>query len=246
MQLEDIILEYNHALDLFKTDDVYHNPVEGITIHKITPDQAAAISTRIKPAATQYELPLTYALACLAIESTFDPNCDNANIGVNSKGEPRSNPTNDPLRHDCGECQFKLLYLIYKKRVVDVVTGKPMLNRDGSVMMIPGIPGVVDHDTALAFALNVDKAIPYFCSLMADKMLWAQNVIERDTSSAPDVRLRNPLLLATGAYNFGETGMLTYFENGTFPSHCQHVVNLEAYFAGKLGVARSIDAPTTA
>jgi hypothetical protein len=216
MQTEDVIQDYNNALDLFRSSDVYHNPVEGVTIHKITAAQAAAISTRIKPAAAQYELPLSYALACLAIESTFDPECENANIGVNAAGVARSNPTNDPLGYDMGIAQLKLRYLI------------------GSVA---DADSVVDAASAKAFAFSVDRAIPYFCSLMADKIMWATNVIERDTSSAPDVRLRNPLLLATGSYNFGETGMLEYFENGTFPSHCQHVVNLSRYFSSKLGVA---------
>jgi hypothetical protein len=210
MQLEDVIRSYNNGLSNWATPEatLWSDVVKGVIIHKIDLPTAAAISTRVKPSAVMYELPLTFVLACLAIESTLDPRCENGNLGP---GE--SNTANDPLGYDMGIAQLKLRYLV------------------GSA------PGVTDAPSALAFAFDVDKAIPYFCSLMATKYLWAQNVIQQNNSSAPDSRLNEfPLLLATGAYNFGDNGMLVYYENGTFPTHCQHVLNLEQYFAGKLGV----------
>ena len=211
-QLESVILAYNNGLSFFASASVYTNAEEGVTIHKIDTATAAAISARVKPAAAEYNLPVTYALACLAIESTLDPQCQNGNLGVNSAGVKRSNPDNDPMLYDMGIAQLKLTYLV------------------GSA------PGVTDHDSALAFALDIDKAIPYFASLMATKYLWAQNVVQQNNSSAPDVRLNaSPLLLATGAYNFGDEGMLAYYEDGQFPSHCQHVIDLEQYFATKWG-----------
>lgn len=209
MQVEDAILLYNNGLSNWATaiEGVWNDLVKGVVIHKIDLPTAAAVSTRVKPSAAAVGLPLAYVLGCLAIESTLDPACQNGNLGP---GE--SNTANDPLGYDMGIAQLKLRYL------VDVA------------------PGVTDAPSALAFALDIDKAIPYFCSLMAGKLLWAQNIAQANTSSAPDVRLTSaPLLLATGAYNFGETGMLAYYEGGTFPSHCQQVLDLSRYFEAKLG-----------
>lgn len=212
-QLEDVILGYNNGLSFFANADVYTNAEEGVTIHKIDAATAANISARVKPAAAEYNLPVTYALACLAIESTLDPDCINGNLGVDSAGHQRSNPTNDPLLYDCGIAQAKLKYLI------------------GSA------PGVTDHDSALAFALDVDRAIPYFCSIMCGNILWATNYIQENQgrSSAPNPLMNNPLILGTDSYNYGRTGVLTYYENGTMPSHGLHVINLESYFAKKWG-----------
>lgn len=221
MQVRDAILAYNNGIANFAGGlTEWQNAEEGVAIHKITLDQANAISTRIKPSCEAYELPLTYTLACLAIESDLDPNCQNANIGVTASGVKRSNPNNDPLLYDMGIAQLKLTYLVNVAH------------------------GVTDHDSALAFALDVNRAIPYHCSLMASKVLWAQNVIQQNTSSVPDPRLNNPYMLATAAYNFGNTGVMTYYETGQFPSHCQHVLDLETYFAKQLGV-KSIFADLT-
>jgi hypothetical protein len=115
------------------------------------------------------------------------------------------------MQYDMGIAQLKLMYLV-------------------------GQPGVTDFESAKAFAFDLEKAIAYHCGLMAAKILWATNVIESNLSPIPDPRLGNPILLATGAYNFGNTGMLTYYNTGEFPSHCQHVIDLESYFATSLGV----------
>lgn len=240
-QFEDILLGYNNSLSNFKDDDVYTNEEEGVIIHKITPATAAAVSTRIKPSVLVFQQILpgvdarSVVTGCLAIESTLDPACSNANIGETSTGVARSNPTNDPAKYDMGIAQLKLEYLIGQKPRRNT-NGNVLVDNTGKVLYEPLVPGVTDVDSARAFALNLDEAIPYFCSLMSDKLVWAMEVIAKNTSSVPDVRLSNPWLLATGAYNFGETGMLAYYENGTFPSHCQKVIDLEAYFAEKLGV----------
>ena len=218
VQVEAAILEYNNNLSQWVNNPLveWTDAIKGVVIHKIDLATAATISTRVKPAAAQYQLPLTFVLGCLAIESTLDPTCQNGNLGP---GE--SNTANDPLGYDMGVAQFKLRYLVGYA------------------------PGVTDASSANAFALDADKAIPYFCSLMASKVIWATNVIQENTSSSPDSRLNNPLLLATGAYNFGEEGMLVYYENGSFPSHCQQVLDLERYFAEKLGVASVFSALTS-
>lgn len=201
------ILAYNNGLSNWETAIPWVDKIKGVVIHKIDEPTAKAVATRLKPSASQYDMPWTVALACVAIESTFDPLCQNGNLGP---GE--SNTANDPLGYDMGICQFKLRYLV------------------GSA------PGVTDAATAKDFALDIDKALPYFCSLMATKYLWAQNIVQQNTSSAPDSRFNSfPWLLSTGAYNFGDNGMLAYYESGQFPTHCQHVLDLEAYFAAKLG-----------
>lgn len=208
MQTYEAIQGYNNSLSEFTNGATsWQDTVKGVVIHKIDTPTAEAISARIKVAAEQEQIPLTYALACLAIESTLDPACVNGNLGP---GE--SNTANDPLGYDTGIAQLKLRYLVGYA------------------------PGVTDADTARAFALDVNRAIPYFCSLMAGKVLWAQNTIDANPNTKCDPRMRNKYLLATAAYNFGNTGVMTYFENGTFPSHCQHVINLETYFAQKLGL----------
>jgi hypothetical protein len=72
---------------------------------------------------------------------------------------------------------------------------------------------------------------------MQGKMAWASSVIAANRSSVPDPRLSDVRLLATGAYNFGETGMLAIYNSGAFPDHCASVLGDEKYFAGKLGVS---------
>lgn len=225
MQLEDIILGYNSGLSNWDeatnpnaAQGFWTNTEEGVVIHKIDLATAASISSRVKYSLSPFALVMpgvdfvSYVLACLAIESTLDPLCQNGNIGVNALGVPRSNPDNNPMLYDMGIAQLKLEYIT--------------------------APGVTDHTSALAFALDINRAIPYFVTEMAGRIKWAQQVIKDNTSSAPDARLTaSAPLLATGAYNFGEEGMLEdYYEKGLFPSHCQNVIDLTNYFDSKRGV----------
>ncbi len=211
MQFYEAILAYNNGLSNFANGvTVWTNAEEGVVIHRITESQALEISTRIKPNAAKEGVPISVTAACLAIESTLDPLCENHNIGKNSAGVARSNPNNNPMQYDMGVAQLKLMYLV-------------------------GQPGVSDFESAKAFAFDIDRAIAYHCGLMAAKILWAANIIKNNQSAKPDPRLSNPVLLATGAYNFGNTGMLAYYNDGEFPSHCQHVIDLEAHFAKSIG-----------
>jgi hypothetical protein len=209
MQICEAILAYNNDLAMFKDAVSWTEPAKGVVIHKIAEADALAITLAVKAATTKYALPITYTLGCLAIESTLDPLCENGNfLG--------SNTAKDPIGYDMGIAQLKLRYLV------------------GTA------PNVKTVDDARAFAFNPELAIPYHCSLMATHVIWAQGIIDGNSSSAPDPRFNDPncgvFLLATGAYNFGNTGMLAYYENGTFPSHCQHVIDLERSFAEKTGV----------
>lgn len=204
-RIAQVILDYNNNKSYFVAGPSWSIPTKGVTIHKITFDQAQEISDAIQRAIAQYHLPLTFVLACLAVESVLDPGCENGNF-------MGSNTSKDPLGFDDGIAQLKLRYLV------------------GAAY------GILNALSAQAFAFDVNRAIPYFCSLMAGKVKNAQTVIA-ESSSTTDVRLRNPLVYATGAYNFGDTGMLKIFESGAYPSHCSSVVADEQYFASKLGVA---------
>lgn len=106
--LASIILAYNNSLGLFKVSPIWTNPLEGSTIHKIDSTQATAIAIAVQTSAPKYVLPVSYVLACLAIESTLDPLAENKNL----KG---SNPANDPMGYDEGIAQLKLKYLTDKQ-----------------------------------------------------------------------------------------------------------------------------------
>lgn len=88
----------------------------------------------------------------------------------------------------------------------------------------------------MSFALDITRAIPYHCDDMSGLVATAKEIIAANTSSVPDPRLSNPYLLAACLYNFGRTGGKAIYESGQFPSHCQHVLDLEQSFAKQLGV----------
>lgn len=205
--LAQAILTYNNGLAFFKLSGSYFVAAKGVVIHKIDAVQAAPIAEAIEAGAKDYELDQCFLTGCLLIESTGDPACQNGNLGP---GE--SNTQNDPLGYDIGIAQLKLRYLV------------------GAAQ------GVTDAPSARAFAFDIAKAIPHFCSLMASKVAYAKTVIADNTSCAPDPRLNDPYLLGTGMYNFGNTGMVeNYYATGLFPSHCQQVEDLTNYVAKATG-----------
>jgi hypothetical protein len=204
--IASVILAYNNSQAFFKLGPAWSVPAKGVVIHEINAGEANAISLQIQKSAPQHNLPTSYVLACLAIESVLDPNCENGNFAG-------SNPTKDPLGYDMGIAQLKLRYI----------------TAEGVTFENP--------EQAKAFAFDVSKAIPYFCLEMAGKIAAAKDVIARNTSSAPDARLNNPLILGTCLYNFGTTGGVeNYYQKGVFPSHCTHVIDLWQYFDKALGV----------
>jgi hypothetical protein len=211
MEFYEAILSYNNSYPAFTgAVAVWTNPEEGVIVHKIFETQALEIAMKIKEYAPAEGVPITVTAACLAIESRLDPLCENHNIGKTSAGVPRSNPNDDPMQYDMGIAQLKLMYLL-------------------------GEPGVTDFDSARVYAFDLDRAIGRHCRLMASKIAWAESIIQNNASATPDARLSNPILLGTGAYNFGDTGMLAYYKSGAFPSHCQAVIDLERYFSSAMG-----------
>lgn len=208
LEVWQAILAYNNNLSNFAKGTPWTDATKGVVIHKITAEQAQIVASQVKEQAPKAGLPYLFTLGCIAIESTLDPLCVNGNLGP---GE--SNVANDPGGYDTGLCQLKLKYLVPKP--------------------------CATVEEARAFALDPVRAIPYHVSIMAGNVLWMQNWIENNDSSAPDPRFLDPaagpLLGGTLAYNFGRTGALTYLENGSFPSHCQQVLDLTNYFAAKTG-----------
>jgi hypothetical protein len=206
--IEQLLLAYNNRITF--TNGVFLNPRKGVAIHKLVPDQAAQIADALRAALAPDQpgqparLPLSYALACLCIESLFDPACMNGNL-------LGSNPNNDPAGYDVGIAQLKLRYLI---------------GADAKTV-----------DDARAFALDPTKAIPHFVARMGAALVVAEaNIAELQPGSAILPQFRNPYYYATGAYNFGATGMRKVVDTATVPPvHCEQVVKFEQNFATALG-----------
>lgn len=204
--LDDVAQQIvSHNHSVLKDLPIYVNPIKGAVIHSINDRTAARLSYYIQLNAVQYHIPLTYLLASIAIESAFDPNADNAN-----KGPGESNTADDPLGHDTGISQIKLKYLL-------------------------GQLGVETLAEAQDFALDITKAIPYQCSLLAGDLVWAEGLLATP-SSAPDPKMQNKYALASCSYNFGRTGAEKMFNGGEWPPHCQEVMDLEKWFAQELKV----------
>jgi hypothetical protein len=93
-----------------------------------------------------------------------------------------------------------------------------------------------DIDRATAFAMNPRMAIPYFASIMAEKIAWAKTLIA--TTPSPLALYHDPLMVATAAYNEGEEGFVKdYYAPGVALHHCSSVQDFERFCALKLGVA---------
>lgn len=130
-----------------------------------------------------------------------------------------SNPTKSLGGMDVGVCQFKLNDLVGSN----------------------GLTTVIEAD---AFASDPTTAIPYFFKYMQSKIAWAKQIIEQSPSVA-DPRFHDPIILATCAYNYGETGVLEeFYYKGLFPDgldgrpdHGVSVINDWKYFAAKYGIA---------
>jgi len=213
--LIDAILQSN--LSFMKWNSVWADPSAGTAFHRIDGTLATALAKVIslqcvayaEPAALQ--LPICFYLACIAIESRFDPQCQNGNFHS-------SNLTHDPAGYDVGIAQLKLKYLA------------PALG--------------VDVPTANTYALNPEQALPYMAKLMRELVQFATALIGANAGdSAILPAFCNPWLVATCAYNFGETGMAGtadspgIFQTATeIPAHGKLVIELEQGFCKQLGL----------
>jgi hypothetical protein len=210
MQLADALLFANNSQDIFAHAEVYAEPDKGVVIHKIDFIAAWHQATILEPALAAVKIPLTFGMSCFMVEGLGDPNCINQNIGFNPDGSPRSNESkNDPDDVDTGACQLKVGYLHPHPA--------PTLER------------------AQAFALTPETAIPYFASIMSEKLAWAKELVAKTPS--PLALYADYRMVATGAYNEGEDGFIKdFYTPGLALHHCSSVQDWERFYAEKLGV----------
>ena len=106
-----IMLGENHKIPFILGISEYRVPLKGVVIHKLDDATAKALAEVIIANTTapgdgdSDPFPLSYALACLCLESCFDTKCQNANL-------LGSNKQNDPAGYDEGVAQLKLRFLI--------------------------------------------------------------------------------------------------------------------------------------
>jgi hypothetical protein len=249
-------LKYNNDLSYFETDDTLEIRAKGVVIHKINAAQAQAEADQVEA----HSKKPTFTSGCLAIESALDPNCENGNLGP---GE--SNTANDPGGYDVGVAQEKLKYLIGQRGIttvdearafsLDITKAIPyhcavmeeklawaQATIAANLALRESTKAALDE--ANAALTNYQDSLSDISDPAADELAkiaeleTAVKAAEGPYAAAikPDARLMAyPDLLSTGAYNFGETGMLELFNSGQFPSHCQHVWDLTNYFDTALG-----------
>ena len=235
---------------------------KGVRLHRIDRPMANEIGTIVEQAAAANKIPLSYLMACIAIESAFDPQASNGNfLGTNKTTVPNgwgpdARPTtngHDPGGFDMGACQLKLKYLI-------------------------GNRGLTTIQQALDFAMDVNMAIPYMSDAMSTKLIWAdvqiphiQQILDDESAlegldptsdkyktlmdriltnekalgfslnqslGVPEINPKSTdrYWLATAAYNYGNTGTMVHLQNNDFPGHPDQVAALEELFAKDLGL----------
>lgn len=199
-----LVQHYNSGITF--TNGVYSVPSKGVTIHALATSEALVIAQLLAQLTPSGGMTTAFIMACLCIESLFDPGCENGNLAG-------SNPTNQAGGYDVGIAQMKLKYI--------------------------NEPGVTDATSARAFALDPAKAIPAFIATMTAQLRYANIAIAAfGDGSAILPQFRNPYYYATGAYNFGSTGMKTIVASATVPpAHCETVKKYEQGFASALGSA---------
>ena len=209
-KIAEIIFNYSKGVFAKVGSNRITVPAKNVIMTQVTQAQANDAAAQLEAGSQDHNIDIYTAMGCIAIESTFDPNCQNGNTGP---GE--SNPSNNPMGYDMGACQLKL----------------------GEIKA----PGVVGWATAHAFAFDTSKCYAYFFDLMDGYLEDAKDLIASYTPPEgqphPDPKfIQYPILLATGIYNFGPTGMKEdYFVKGLFPSHCQDVIDLANSFATQDG-----------
>lgn len=263
-KIGSLILEKNNQIPQVP-DPIITLPgwnLKGVRLHRITEDTANELATIIEQAAAQSKLPVTYLLACIAIESAFDPQASNGNFlgsnkdlidggwGPDALPVPAGQKGHDPLGYDMGACQHKIRYLI-------------------------GTNSLTTVDEAKAVAFDPETAIPYMAEEMRTKLFWADTRIPKiqvilttmdklnqpatdeqkaqytkiiqdacvslgiqvdGSNGFPEInpKATNRYWLATAAYNYGNAGTILHLQNNDFPSHPDKVADLEVTFAKEL------------
>jgi hypothetical protein len=90
---------------------------------------------------------------------------------------------------------------------------------------------------AHAFACDPAKAIPYMATTMKLLLGYADALIQDSKRSDAPPAFMNRFVVATGAYNFGRTGMKQIVTSAvTVPQHCTVVMSYERQYAKQLNV----------
>ncbi|MGH7745664.1 MAG: transglycosylase SLT domain-containing protein [Candidatus Dormibacteria bacterium] len=97
-----LVLDYNHSI--LGPASSLGDTLAGNIVHKIDQETADRLATAILHG-NDGRLPIAYLLACIAVESSFDPAAVNGNFFG-------SNRAHDALGFDEGLCQLKLRYIV--------------------------------------------------------------------------------------------------------------------------------------
>jgi hypothetical protein len=206
-QVAALILAKNWTYS-YNAYGVYPFLSKGGALHKIDITDAREIAQAIIDAATG-PLTVPYIMACLAIESLFDPKCENGNYSY--VGHTGSNPDKLPEGFDVGIAQLKLKYLMEDRKL--------------------------DVDAAHAFACDVTKAIPYMATTMKLLLGYADALIQDTKRSDIPPPLMNRYCVSTNAYNYGRTGMKAIMQSAKVqPSHGMVVVAYEKQYSKQLNI----------
>jgi hypothetical protein len=87
-------------------------------------------------------------------------------------------------------------------------------------------------DDAKAFAFDPVQCLPYFFDEYTGLIEWASG-LQRSSAWNPKYGI---LAWATGAYNYGRTGIMPMLESGEDISHCDKVLNLCSWFSEVLNL----------
>jgi hypothetical protein len=186
---------------------------QGGGLHKLDEATALAIAEVIVDNADG-GLTVPYLMGCIGIESVFDPKCENGNYSYGA--HVGSNPTEHEDGFDVGIAQLKLKYLM-EDRKCDVVA-------------------------AHAFACDYTKAIPYMATTMKLLLGYADALIQDTKRSDVLEDFMNRYIVATGAYNYGRTGMKNLIATATvLPAHCKVVKQYEQEYAALLKIPSVFD-----
>jgi hypothetical protein len=204
--LAQLILRTNNSSKLFGKEAVWAPPGHGSIIHKI--DSQVAL----------YKVALAFDQVDSENDGSLELQYMLGCVSEESLFDPDaqngnllgSNKANDPLGYDVGLCQLKLRYL----------SGATEANVDSMRLL----------------ALDPVLALRAFYKKMLGLYAWAQSIQPHLNSSAINPKATNLLWLTTGAYNFGEDGMLALVEKGAMVGHSDDVTKNEVNFAAQLGV----------
>ena len=168
-----IVLDVNHKIPFILGINEYHVPLKGVVIHKLDGATAKALAEVIIANTTapgegdSDPFPLSYALACLCLESCFDAKCQNGNL-------LGSNKQNDPAGYDEGIAQLKLRYIIGQEGIETVDEARAFALDPAKAIpyFVRVMRGHLEQADALAMTLPKNANPVYLNRFAAARMLY--------------------------------------------------------------------------